>query len=153
MSAEHKSTTRATNELAKEEEILLNIAFSFPRMAHRITEQVNVASLENPVSRNLFEKIRAALRDDLLSMDMLLKDCNTEETDLISKLSIDPGFDMNEIARNVEDCINKIRLRAINKQISVAKSVGDTESLRMLLHEKTTLMKKPVELFRSKNSK
>jgi hypothetical protein len=81
-----------------------------------------------------------------------LKDCSHEERTLISKLSIDPGIDMNEIAQNVDDCINKIRLKSINKRISVAKSMGDADSLRTLIRERTTLMQKPVELFQSKNT-
>jgi hypothetical protein len=138
--------------MTKEEEILLNIAFSLPRMARRIAERVDVANLENPLAKNLFEKILAFPQDDTLSIDNFLKDCSQEERTLISKLSIDPGIDMNEIARNVDDCINRIRLKSINKRISVAKSIGDADSLRTLLRERTILIQKPVELFQSKNT-
>jgi hypothetical protein len=138
--------------MTKEEEILLNIAFSLPRTARRIAERIDVADLENPLARNLFEKILAFPQDDVLSIDNFLKDCSLEERTLISKLSIDPEIDMNEIAQNMNDCINKIKLKSINKRISAAKSMGDADSLRTLLRERTSLMQKPVELFQSKNT-
>jgi DNA primase len=152
ISVPEQSAPSSSGAMTKEEEILLNIAFSLPRMARRIAERVDVANLENPLAKNLFEKILAFPQDDTLSIDNFLKDCSQEERTLISKLSIDPGIDMNEIARNVDDCINRIRLKSINKRISVAKSIGDADSLRTLLRERTILIQKPVELFQSKNT-
>jgi DNA primase len=152
VSIPEQNVTSSSGEMTKEEEILLNIAFSLPRTARRIAERIDVADLENPLARNLFEKILAFPQDDVLSIDNFLKDCSREERTLISKLSIDPEIDMNEIAQNMNDCINKIKLKSINKRISAAKSMGDADSLRTLLRERTSLMQKPVELFQSKNT-
>ena len=146
------SAPSSSGEMTKEEEILLNITFSLPRLARRIAERVDIPNLENPLAKKLFEKILAFPQDATLSMDIFLTDCSPEERTLISKLSIDPGIDMNEIAQNIDDCINKISLKSINKRISVAKSMGDADSLRMLIRERTTLMQKPVGLFQSKRT-
>jgi hypothetical protein len=81
--------------MTKEEEILLNITFSLPRLARRIAERVDIANLENPLAKKLFEKILACPQDDNLSIDIFLTDCSPEERALVSKLSIDPGIDMN----------------------------------------------------------
>jgi DNA primase len=142
-------TPKAMN---KEEEILLNIALSLPRMALRIAENVSAEDLEHPFARNIFEKILSLHLEEECSVDNLLMDCNPEERTIISKLSITPGIDMDEVAQNVADCISKIRLKGINRKISAAKNEGDADSLRTLLRERTSLMQKPVELFPPKRT-
>jgi DNA primase len=143
----------APTAMCREEEILLNIALCLPRMARRIAEQVDSANLAHPLARNIFENILALPPDDELSVDTLLADCSTEERSLISGLSIDPGIDMDEVARNVADCISKIRLKDINRRISIAKNQGDADSLLSLHRERTALTQKSVELFPPKHSK
>jgi len=137
------NSTGETPEMSKEEEILLRIALSLPRMARRIAEQIDFANLADPLARRIFERVLALPQDEELSVDALLSDCNPEERSAISRLTIDPGIDMEEIAKNVSDCIGKIRLKHINMRISEAKDKGDADALFSLLRERTSLTKKP----------
>ncbi len=146
-------TPAAPEVMCKEEEILLNIALCLPRLARRIAEQVDAENLAHPLTRNIFKKIIALPPDYEPSPSSMSEDCNPEERSLISKLSIDTGIDMDEVARNVADCIDKIRLKGINRKISIAKNEGDADSLRALLRERTELARKPVGLFPPKHSK
>ena len=152
-STSETGTTLTFKAMNKEEEILLNIALALPRMARRIAENVSAENLEHPFTRNIFKKILALSPEEECSADNLLTDCNQEERTIISKLSIAPGIDMDEVAQNVADCIGKIRLKGINRKISAAKNEGDADSLRDLLSERTSLMQKPVELFPPKPTK
>jgi len=140
-------------EMNKEEEILLGIALSLPRMARRISEQLDSSNLMNPLVRRIFEKAAVMPQDTEISADVLLADCNPHERSLISKLAIDPGIDLEEVARNVSDCICRIMLKNINKKISAAKEEGDADTLLSLLRERTALTSRPVGLFQPKQSK
>lgn len=142
----------AVPRMPREEEILLNIAISFPRISRRIAERIDVADLEHPDSRSIFGKL-LSMPDDSMSIANLLSECSEEEQAVITRHSINPSIDTDEISRNVDDCINKIMIKKINKKISEAKSTGDADALRTLLREKNSLTTKTVELFRSKDSK
>lgn len=126
--------------MSKEEEILLNIALSFPRTARRIAERLDIPNLENPLVKSIFNKIVVATEDEL-SVENLIASFGPEDEErtVISRLSIRTGIDMEEVARNIDDCINKIALKGINKKISAAKGEGDADALRTLLIEKKKL--------------
>ncbi len=127
--------------MSKEEEILLNVALSFPRTARRIAERLDIENLENPLAKSIFNKIIAAA-DGEFSLDDLIASfgADDQERTVISRLSIHTGIDMEEVTRNIEDCINKIALKGINKKISAAKGRGDADELRELLIERKKLM-------------
>ncbi len=79
--------------------------------------------------------------------------CSTEERTVISKSSIDPGIDMDEVSQNVEGCIKKIAVKGIDRRIAVAKNEGNEKELSLLHLEKNRLLQKPVGLFQSKKPK
>ncbi|MGO9376967.1 MAG: DNA primase [Dissulfurispiraceae bacterium] len=152
-SLSEKSAASDLPSISKEEEILLNLCLSFPRMAHRIAERIDASNLDHPLAKRVFAAILALHIDEELTAEKIMAVCSPEERIIISKSSIDPGIDMDEISQNIEGCIRKIAVKGIDKRIAAAKNEGNEKELSVLHCEKSRLLQKPVELFQSKKSK
>ena len=140
-------------EISREEDILLNISLSNPRLARRIAESIDMSSLESPLSKKIFTNILSLPPDTEPTQERMLADCSPEERSAVNRSAIEPGIDLERIAQNINECLKKIRLNAVAERIAEAKSSGDENSLRALLLEKKKLMQKRVELFSQKDSK
>ena len=143
----------APAEISREEDILLNISLSNPRLARRIAESIDMSSLESPLSKKIFTSILSLPPDTEPTQEIMLADCSPEERAAVNRSAIEPGIDLERIAQNINECLKKIRLNAVAERIAEAKSSGDENSLRALLLEKKKLMQKRVELFSQKDSK
>jgi DNA primase len=148
-----KSSPARLPAINKEEEILLNICLSFPALAHRIAERLDIAFLEHPVSKKIFDTILSSPSGDVLSSEIMQAGCNPEELAMVSKFSIDPAIDMEKVSQNVNECLKKIAHKSISARITEAKGAGDEKAMHELLLEKKRLMQKRVELFSPKDSK
>ena len=148
-----QSAPPAAPAMSKEEEILLNLSLSFPRMARRIAERIDASNLEHPLVKRLFAAVLALDPDEELTPEKIMTVCSTEERNVISKSSIDPGIDMDEVFQNVEGCIRKIAVKGIDRRIVVAKNEGNEKELSLLHLEKSRLLQKPVGLFQPKKPK
>ena len=148
-----ESVPPAAPAMSKEEEILLNLSLSFPRMARRIAERIDASNLEHPLVKRLFAAVLALDPDEELTPEKIMTVCSTEERNVISKSSIDPGIDMDEVFQNVEGCIRKIAVKGIDRRIVVAKNEGNEKELSLLHLEKSRLLQKPVGLFQPKKPK
>jgi DNA primase len=147
-----KSSSAKLPAINKEEEILLNICLSFPALARRIAERLDIAFLEHPVSEKIFNTILSSPPGDVLSSETMQAECNPEELAMVSKFSIDPAIDMEKVSQNVNECLRKIALKSISAGIADAKRAGDEKAMHELLLEKKKLMQKRVELFSPKDS-
>ena len=139
--------------ITREEEILLNICLSNPRLARRIAESIDPASLENPLSKKIFAGILSLPADAEPDTENMLAGCSPDERAAFNRSAIEPGIDLERISQNVNECLKKIRLNAVAARITEAKSTGDENALHELLLEKKILMQKRVELFPQKDSK
>jgi hypothetical protein len=61
-----------------------------------------------------------------------------EERRMITRFSVDPGFDMEHVDKNIEDCIRRIRQRKLDEQLQKS---GDARLANTLLNEKKKLLK------------
>jgi DNA primase len=147
------SNAEPSAEISREEDILLNISLSNPRLAKRIAESIDIASLESPLSKKIFVRIQSLPSDAELTQEKMLADCSPSERTAINKSAIEPGIDMERIAQNINECLKKICLKSVAARIAEAKSSGDENALHALLLEKKKLMQKRVELFSPKDSK
>ncbi|HMK61132.1 MAG TPA: DNA primase [Dissulfurispiraceae bacterium] len=139
--------------MSKEEEILLGILLNMPRIGKHIAERIKGLDIEHPLVRRIFETVMTYDSDEYFSPDVIMASCSPEEQALLSRVSIDPGIDMDEVMHNIEGCVNKIAVRQIDKKIIAARTIGDEKLLSSLHAEKKGLLQKNVELFKSKKSK
>jgi len=128
--------------MSREEEILLGIAFNIPRVARRIAERINGLEIEHPLAGRIFESIRADDSGGDFTTGTIMASCSPEEQALLSRFSIDPGIDMDEVMRNIDGCIRKLAVRQVDKKIIAARNAGDEKTLRLLHAEKKGLMQK-----------
>ena len=130
--------------ISREEEILLSIALSMPEKIQGIMSGLDIEKIENHVARGIFEKIKNAASDSnngQLSMNKLLSVCSSEEQGLITKLSINIGIDGDHVDRNISDCLKKIAINKLEKQIKMAETAGNDEKLLQFLRlEKSKLI-------------
>jgi len=93
------------------------------------------------------DKTVASLMKKLASMkdkkDLagLLDDVDEQERSLFTKLSVDPGFDMEHADRNIEDCIERIKENKLDERFRLAEVSGDIKHINSLLIEKQKLIK------------
>lgn len=139
--------------MSKEEEILLNISLAFPRTARSIAQRIDSSNLEHPLIKRLFAKILTIDSDEELTAEKIMTVCDPEELTFISKSSMDPGIDLDEVSQNIEGCIRKIAVKGIDKKIAASKNEANEKELSLLHLEKKRLLQKPVELFKPNKSK
>ncbi|MGD0283596.1 MAG: hypothetical protein ABSB95_14690, partial [Dissulfurispiraceae bacterium] len=92
----------------------------------------------------LFDKIRSFLAENsngnLLSTDFM-ELCNSDEQALLTKFSVDPGLDTDNINAMIKDCLKTISRKGITRQIELAEKAGDEKLLFSLLGKKKLLLK------------
>ncbi|MBI3593279.1 MAG: DNA primase [Nitrospirae bacterium] len=133
-------------EIKNEEEILLNIALSMPDKANAVLAGINLKILEDPVARGIFEKIKTVTDSNNAQdsfTEKLLSICDSEEYKLITRLSFIPNIDQEYADGNIEDCLKKIVLRDIEKQIKEAEQAGNEKLLNSLFLEKKKISLNP----------
>ena len=130
--------------ISREEEILLSIALSRPEKIQGIMSGLDIEKIENHTARGIFEKINNVVNDTengQLSQNKLLSVCSPEEQGLITKLSINMGIDGDQVDRNISDCLKKIAINKLEKQIKMAETAGNDEKLLQYLRlEKSKLI-------------
>jgi len=126
--------SKATTLLYNEDILLLSAIVSFPDRAPYIFENLNMESVRNPLVKNIFQKIRPSA--DKFTMNAMLGILEEEEKALVTRLSLNPGLDLEHVDKNIRDCLRKIAHCEIEEKIKEAKSTGDLRRLSNLLAEK-----------------
>ncbi|MEC4676999.1 MAG: DNA primase [Nitrospirota bacterium] len=123
----------------REEHILLSALIAFPEKIDYVLSVIDCGEIRDKTVASLLKKI-ASLKDkkDLV---VLLDDVDEQEKSLFTKLSVDPGFDMEHADRNIEDCIERIRGNKLDERIRLAEVSGDIKHINSLLIEKQKLIK------------
>jgi DNA primase len=114
-----------------EEVFLLSTSTSVPGKAGEILERISPEDFKDGLIRGIFIKLNAA--PDQAPAEVAETD---EEKALVAKLSLEPGFDISEADRVVNDCIRKIERRQVDEKIEAARSAGDMALLSRLLGER-----------------
>lgn len=124
----------------REEHLLLSAAMAFPEKADDILSHLNIDDLRDEALRSLFYKISAM--GSHFNTDLLLKEADDAEKVLITGLSLHPGFDPENVDRNISDCLHKIAQRKFEDKRIAALSKGpdDAELHNLLLKEKRKLI-------------
>lgn len=131
-----------------EEVLLLSSVIASPEKITEILERVRLNNFRNTIVRGIFEKLREGK-----SIESALVSMNNEERALISRLTLEPGFDVTNIDRNIEDCIKAIKsriiknsLKEIQERITTAERSEREDILRTLLVEKQQILRDAARL-------
>ncbi len=119
-----------------EETLLLSAAVATPEKIEYILKGVQIDDIRDPVIKGVFEKLESQDAVEVSAVEGL----SEAEQALVSRLSLDPGFDPEETGRVIDDCIRKIDKRRVDEKIEEARSSGDLALLSRLLSERQKLM-------------
>jgi DNA primase len=122
-----------------EEILLLSAALHFPERFGSIMDEVDTAEFRNEKVKAVFEKLRAAGGTE--SIDSILSSFTIGEQMLITRLTLDPGFDLSHADKNIDDCLRKVLIRKVEERLKGAEATGDLKLLHALLAERKNLMK------------
>ena len=122
-----------------EEILLLSAALRFPERFGSIMDEVDTAEFRNEKVKAVFEKLRAAGGAE--GIDSLLSSFTVGEQMLITRLTLDPGFDLSHADKNIDDCLRKLLIRKVEERLKGAEATGDLKLLHALLAERKNLMK------------
>lgn len=123
----------------KEEYILLSALITYPEKAPVIFSELNINAIQTDLIKSIFEKIKSL--SDNFSVTTLLEKADESEKFLITELSCNPGFDLEHVERNIQDCLRTIKQRMIKEQQKLGEEKGDIILLNSLLKEKRKLIK------------
>lgn len=123
-----------------EEHLLLSAVIHAPEKAEKILEKLRIEDMKDSMVREILGRIRSI--KGRLNPDSLLGVAETDdERGLISRLSLQPGFDTSVVDKNIDDCIKKITKRQIDEKIREAEKSGDLKLLNCLLTERQQLIR------------
>ncbi len=123
----------------KEEYLLISAIIAFPEKAESILSRIDIEDLRDATIKSLFKKI--SVLSDKLTIGSLINEVNDEEKVLITKLSLKPGFDLEHVDRNIDDCLRTLLQKRFEEKRRLAEESGDIALLNKLLEEKRNLLK------------
>jgi DNA primase len=132
--------------ICDEEVLLLSAAIAFPEKVSSILRAVPVGEFRNPLVRNILGKLGA--EGGGTRLNEMISSLEEEERVLVTRLTVNPGFDIDAVEKNIEDCARRIgerkldeRLKRVHEEIRRAEGSGENDLLDTLLPERQKLMK------------
>jgi DNA primase len=131
----------ARRTLNRGEHLLLSAIIAFPEKADNVLSRLNIEELKDETIRSIFKKIKPSA--DKLDMNSLLNKSDDAEKALITELSLRPGFDLEHVDRNIDDCLRTLVQKRFEERRRLAEESGNLALLDSLLKEKRRLIKGP----------
>jgi DNA primase len=117
-----------------EEYLLLSAVIAFPEKMEYVLSRITLDDLRDRTVVSLFRKL--VTLGETEGPGRLLDVAEEEERKLVTRLSVDPGFDPDQIDRNIEDCLRRMAKRKLDERIRRAQNSGDLALINSLLLEK-----------------
>jgi DNA primase len=136
-SEKSKPSPAASN---REEYLLLSAVISFPEKVGYVLSMITDEDLHDNTVASLFHKIRVL--EENLSLNSLLNASDDNERALLTKLTLKPEFDVQHVDKNIEDCLNTMKMKNYDERRKKAEKSGDRVLLNALLKEKRKLAKR-----------
>jgi DNA primase len=134
---ERSAGVGAPAAVCNEEYLLLSAVIAFPERAGYVLAGIDIDEMKDKTVSELFRKLSSAPPGRGL-VDML-DEINDDERRLVARLSVSPGFDLDHVEKNIEDCIRRMRERELMDRIRRAEATGDMHLIHSLLKEKKRL--------------
>ncbi|MEW6419206.1 MAG: DNA primase [Nitrospirota bacterium] len=129
----------ARRTLNREEHLLLSAIIAFPEKADDVLSRLNIEDLKDETIMSIFKKIKTSA--DKLDINSLLNKSDDAEKALITELSLKPGFDLEHVDRNIDDCLRTLVQKRFEERRRLAEESGNIALLDSLLKEKRRLIK------------
>jgi len=108
---------------SSEEYLLLSAVIHFPEKLAYFSSRLDMRDIRDETVVSLFDKISIAVEKDTLGA--VLDDAGEAERILYTKLSVEPGFDIEHVDRIIEDCLMTIERKKIEEKLRLATLTGD----------------------------
>ncbi|TAN37930.1 MAG: DNA primase [Nitrospirae bacterium] len=122
-----------------EEFLLLSAVIAAPEKADYVLSRIDIQDIQDMTVASLFRRFAAA--QDRRDLSQILTGAEEDEQRLVTRLSVDPGFDPEYIDKNIEDCFVRIQKRKLDKKIRLAERSDDQAQSNALLIEKQKMIK------------
>jgi hypothetical protein len=124
-----------------EEYLLLSALISFPEKVKEVLQEVKSEELRAVPIKSLFEKIKAL--GATFTIKELINEANEEERSIIRELSLKPGFDLENVDRNINDCLHRLAQRRLEERRNalMTQDPHDAALHDSLLKEKRKLIR------------
>lgn len=127
------------NKFAYDEEtLLLSALLAFPERSSGVLQTLPVEEFKNALVRRMLEKLCAAGS----GTDDFQASLSEEEEKLFRRLTFAPGFDIEHVDRNLDDCIRKILMRRFDRQVKEAEISGNLKLLNNLLMDRQDFLRR-----------
>jgi DNA primase len=125
-----------------EEYLLLSAIITFPDKALDIIPRLNIDDLKDTSINSLFNKIKTLGIN--FNITSLMNEADDEEKALITELTLRPGFDLELVDKNINDCLYRLVQRKFEEKRSLALSQKPEDATLhdSLLKEKLNLIKR-----------
>lgn len=141
--APHKGSGRHGAGLSAknaEEYRLLSAVIAFPEKSDYVLSRIDIDEIRDKMLISLFGRL-ASLADKKDFTRSILDSGDEEEKRIITKFSVDPGFDPEHVDKNIEDCFKSIEKRKLDERFRLDEISSDPALLNSLLLEKKKLIK------------
>jgi len=118
----------------REEYLLLSAVIHFPEKLDQILSRVDMGDIRDKTVASLFKRISVA--PDRANLRDILEGANEEERSIFTGFLADPGFDIENVDRNVSDCLLSIEKKKFEEKFRMAELSGDIKLFNELLMEK-----------------
>lgn len=117
---------------SSEEYLLLSAVIHFPEKLDYVLSRLDMKDISDETVVLLFGKLFAAREKD--NSVAVHEDANEEERILYTRLSVEPGFDIEHVDRIIEDCLMSIERKKIEERLHMVMLSGDPKlsNARML---------------------
>jgi DNA primase len=119
----------------KEYLLLLSSVIAFPEKMREVVSRLDIDDIRDETVAGVFKKL--ALQDDNPDISLILREANDSERRMLTRLSVDPGFDRDNVDSNIEGCLREIEIRKLRKKLSLADKAGDLKQFVALRREMT----------------
>ncbi len=123
----------------REEYLLLSAVIAFPEKCSYVLSRLDIGAMRDKTARSLFNRLESL--EDKKDVARILDDAGEDERRIVTKFSVDPGFDPDHVDRNIEDCFRRIEKRDLDERIRLAETSGDLNLVNSLLLEKKKFVK------------
>ncbi len=114
--------------------LLLSSVIAFPEKADAVLSRLDIGDIRDEIIAGVFRKL--ASQENKADLSLILQDAGDDERRLVTKLSVDPGFDRDNVDANIEDCLRRMEGRKLDERMRLAEQSGDPETSNALLKEK-----------------
>jgi DNA primase len=122
-----------------EEYLLLSAVIAFPEKFSYVISRLDPSEIKDKTVSALLKKLESL--EDKKDLAVMLAHADEDERRIITKLSVDPGFDLDHVDRNIEDCFRRIEQRNLDEGIRLAETAGDLSLVNALVLKKKKNMK------------